>query len=593
MNNIRHASVKQLANKIKGFTKYPRFAFLLGAGASRQSGIITAGEMIRFFKERIISEACPHPITTDDERETWLTEQDWYKGEGSEYCKLFEQFEPKEIGRQRYIESIIEGQEPSFGYVVLANLMASNYINTIITTNFDDLVYSACTSYTAIRPIVYAYGVLASEMRITAERPKILKLHGDYLYSPLKNTNTETAVQDANMARQLSQILSEYGLVVIGYSGGDKSVLEVISSISEKNDLYWCVRRGEQVNEDVERLLLDKGGFLVEIDGFDELLNEIRQIVGFDVGKMLGSIQDRQDRMIDKLKNFDPRYSADILAETVNALKAQAEQEAAQIKKIEALSYFTQAWKAQEAGDLSTAEDLFRQAVALDPNDAAAQNNLGRVLMIQKDQRPEEAEEAFRKAIELSPTLAMPHSNLGSLLLVKGPEHYVEAEELLLKAIALDPTLKLAYFNLLYLYRLTGRDEDLVQTAERAVQLDAHDAATNLVLASIHKKLGHPTESAKYASQARTLINPEDWYGLAALESISGNADAAIENLRKVTFDERGRNWAKRDPDFEWLRKDPRFLDIVDAKPAEESATTTSTPPTSTPSGTPTAQLGG
>ena len=128
--------------------------------------------MIRFFKERIISETCPNTLVGDDEKEQWLASQDWYQNEGSDYGKLFEQFEPKEIGRQRYIESIIEGQEPSFGYVVLANLMASNYVNTIITTNFDDLVYSACTSYTAMRPIVYAYGVLASEMRITAERSK-------------------------------------------------------------------------------------------------------------------------------------------------------------------------------------------------------------------------------------------------------------------------------------------------------------------------------------------------------------------------------------------------------------------------------------
>ena len=30
MKNIRRASVKQLANKIKGFTNYPRFACFLG-----------------------------------------------------------------------------------------------------------------------------------------------------------------------------------------------------------------------------------------------------------------------------------------------------------------------------------------------------------------------------------------------------------------------------------------------------------------------------------------------------------------------------------------------------------------------------------
>ena len=62
------------------------------------------------------------------------------------------------------------------------------------------------------------------------------------------------------MARELTQVLSEYGSVVIGYSGGDVSVLDVLSTISDKNDLYRCVRRGEGVNAAVENLLFKKAG---------------------------------------------------------------------------------------------------------------------------------------------------------------------------------------------------------------------------------------------------------------------------------------------------------------------------------------------
>jgi len=593
MNNMQRASVKQLAYKIKGFSKQPRFSFFLGAGASRQSGIITAGEMIRFFKERIFAECCD-TLTTDDEKEEWLTSQKWYSEEGSDYCKLFEQFEPKEIGRQRYIESIIEGQEASFGYVVLANLIANNYVNSIITTNFDDLIYRACTGYTGIRPIVYAYGVLASEMRIAAERPKILKLHGDYLYSLLKNTGPETAVQDQNMARQVSQILSEYGLVVIGYSGGDNSVIDILKTISDKNDLYWCVRRGDEINKAVTDLLSEKKGFIVEIDGFDELMNEIRHIVGFDVGKMFGSIQHLQDRLVEKLKDFDPRYSVDILSETVVALKTQAKLEAEQIKRIEALSLYTQALQAQEAGNVAGAEDLYRKAIDLDPNDPRSHNNLGRLLAmpqttsageaeemfldandkshnnlgkllaIRQTKRSEEAEKEFRKAIELDPKLAMPYNNLAGVLLIQGPEHYSEAESVLWKAIDLDPNLRLAYGNLVYLLRLQGRDTEIGPLAEKALQLDDKDVPTNLVLASLHKKLGHESETAKYIAQARQLVKADDWYTLACIESISGNTDSALGNLQHlIDSGSFNREWARRDPDLEWLRDDPRFIAIV------------------------------
>ena len=78
---------------------------------------------------------------------------------------------------------------------------------------------------------------------------------------------------------------------------------------------------------------------------------------------MLGSIQDRQDRTTEKLKNFDSRYSLDILGETVHALKAQARQEQEQIKKIEALSFFTQALKAQKIHNHDLAEKLYRKAI--------------------------------------------------------------------------------------------------------------------------------------------------------------------------------------------------------------------------------------
>src|SRR3954468_6603969 len=111
MENLPRVSVKELAHKLKGYDikghVVPRFAFFLGAGASRQSNIITAGEMMRHFKERIITQCCPDSAKTNAEKGAWLSEEDWYKKDGSEYCKLFEKFEPKEIGRQRYIESII------------------------------------------------------------------------------------------------------------------------------------------------------------------------------------------------------------------------------------------------------------------------------------------------------------------------------------------------------------------------------------------------------------------------------------------------------------------------------------------------------
>ena len=62
---------------------------------------------------------------------------------------------------------------------------------------------------------------------------------------------------------------------------------------------------------------------------------------------------------------------------------------------------FAQAQAAEEAGDVSTAEILYRRVMKLDPNDPAAGLNLGNLLRVQ--QRMVEAEAAYRWAVKVDP----------------------------------------------------------------------------------------------------------------------------------------------------------------------------------------------
>ena len=533
MTIIRQTTVKHLANTIKDSGTNPSFAFFLGAGASHQSGIIIASEMVKFFKERIFEEECPERLSTDEEKENWLREQDWYKIEGSEYGKCFEHFASKESRRRRYIERIIEGKEPSFDYVVLANLLAGNYINTIITTNFDDLVYSACTSYTGIRPIVHAYGNFASEMRITTQRPKIFKLHGDYLYKVL-NTETEISHQDPNMVKQVSRILTEYGLIVIGYGGGDKSIMDILSKFSEDNDLYWCVMRGSQPNENVKSLLEDKGGFVVEIDGFDEMMNEVRRIAEIDVTKMLtlGSFLDRQDQFIEKVKGFKDQYRIDILSEFVESLNEQLQlstEEQERIKNtIECLNLYTEGLRERRAGHNSKAENLFCKVIEKDSKFKVVNNDLGIIHMDIGDKDAAEAD--FRKEIEINP---------------EGIH---------------------AYGNLVLLLRRQGRNDEAHEIADQALRKNALSFRILVTLIVKYKGAENKSEADKYEAEARNIIEPNDYYRLAVLDCIVGDIDAAIKNLKRDAELKGNRfdgDFANKDPDFSLIRDDLRFKEIV------------------------------
>ncbi|MBI3914059.1 MAG: tetratricopeptide repeat protein [Chloroflexi bacterium] len=498
--------MRQLAYKIKEAGTSPRFAFFLGAGASFQSGIPVASGMIRDFKKSIIERECPEDLQTDQEKDQWLAAQPWYNPD-DEYSCLFERIEPKEVGRQRYIEMMIDGRAPSFGYVVLANLLATNHINTIMTTNFDDLIYDASSKYTDIRPIVYAYGIMASEMRILSLRPKILKLHGDYLYSALKNTDTELAEQDLNMAKGVSQFLKEYGLVVVGYGGNDKSIMELLRGINERNDFYWCVRRGEIPNTSVQELLQERRGEIIEIDGFDEMMNEIRGIVGFDVRAMVGGMQKREQVIIEQLKAFAPKNkSTDILVKVADVLAEQADQQLSQNKEGQALRYFAQGLEAAEAGKFQDAEHAYRRAIELDPRDYGSYNNLG-ILLYEKLQRYPDAEAAFRKAIELNPHDATVYYNLGSLL-HKGLQSYSDAEVAYRQAIELDPQYAAAYSALGNLFHDMQRYPDAEAAYRNAIERDPYSADLYCDLGSLfHDMQRYPDAEAAFRQAIE--LNPQ------------------------------------------------------------------------------------
>ena len=204
--------------------------------------------------------------------------------------------------------------------------------------------------------------------------------------------------------------------------------------------------------------------------------------------------------------------------------------------------------------------DAFQRAIQLDPQDAYPRNGLGAVYYILG--RYDDAIAESQRAIQLDPKYAYPHNGLGKIYADLGrTDDAIAAYQ---RAIQIDPKYATPYSNLALSLRLLNRDMEAVPLLEKYVQLNPNDADPHLALASVHKKLGHIEQSAKFAAQARTLIKPDNWYNLACLESVCGNTDAAIENLRRAAKSESfPREWAQRDPDFEWIRDDARFKEIV------------------------------
>ena len=83
----------------------------------------------------------------------------------------------------------------------------------------------------------------------------------------------------------------------------------------------------------------------------------------------------------------------------------------------------------------------------------------------------------------------------------------------------------------------------------------------------MNKQLGH-SNSDQFIERVRQLIPHDDWYKRAQLASVCDNFDLAFDYLEKAAQLERfdsTQTW--KDPDFQWIRDDPRFTRIVGSKP--------------------------
>lgn len=169
------------------------------------------------------------------------------------------------------------------GDIYLVNLIKNKHFNTIFTTNFDDLVNEACYTFSDdLRPIVSAHDSSIRSVRLTSTRPKIIKLHGDFLFDNIKNTARELESLEDNMRAKFRQYANEFGMIFVGYAGNDRSIMDTLNTLLHSSacfphGIYWCVMKGtkfDDLSAELKNLSRFPRFHLVEIDGFDEFFAE-------------------------------------------------------------------------------------------------------------------------------------------------------------------------------------------------------------------------------------------------------------------------------------------------------------------------------
>jgi len=259
----------------------PNYSLLLGAGASFTSGIKTGINLVSEWREEVYKHLCPDEVYEENKAKDYLIKNysNWYNL-SNEYSSLFEYKFDLPSQRRRFVEKEVDGRLPSIGYSYLVSLTTNRYFDTIYTTNFDDLLNEAFYQFSQTRPLVCAHDSSLLSISVNSSRPKVIKLHGDYLFDDIKSTLRETESLENNIKNKLTQFSKEYGLIVMGYAGNDRSVMDVINFLlkSEEylnNGIYWCLREGDYINPELTKLLWKDKVYFIKISGFDEVMAEI------------------------------------------------------------------------------------------------------------------------------------------------------------------------------------------------------------------------------------------------------------------------------------------------------------------------------
>ncbi|EPK6499805.1 SIR2 family protein [Klebsiella aerogenes] len=302
---IKKRSVKDLADyiRIRSGTS-PNYSLFLGAGASVTSGIRTGFELVQEWRKEIFNRFATVPYTDSKEAIDWLAKNhpDWYD-QSNEYSSLFEKKFDLPSQRRRFVELQVDKRLPSIGYAYLVELFETKFFDTVFTTNFDDLINEAFYQFSSDRPLLCAHDSSIKGISITSSRPKIIKLHGDYLFDSIKSSLKETESLENNTREKLGEFAKEYGLIFVGYAGNDNSIMDVLKYLLKQEDylrngIYWCKRRGDQISPELFKLLNHEKVYWVEIDGFDELMAELVHELGSELSLSGAQKSTKRERMI-------------------------------------------------------------------------------------------------------------------------------------------------------------------------------------------------------------------------------------------------------------------------------------------------------
>ena len=537
-------SVKKLSRLIKELTenREQRFCFILGSGASVESGIPSGSTLEMQWMDCLMGKSGDRGTPAMDEEETrrlagYLYEEKeiehkfdeieaaWRKAkeEGGAisskyYFDIYKlRFHDNPRMGYSYLEKIMERCDPSLGYYTLAKLLTeNNQNNLVITTNFDSLVEDALFLYTEKKPLVVSHESLVDYMDANIQRPIVAKVHRGLMYAPFNSPETTNELK-TEWQTALNHALNTYTPIVIGYAGGDHSLMSFLEDdrTDMRRGVYWCYRGkpdpSDLPEEKIQEFVKKRNGYFVAIDGFDALMVEIGKAMYDDAirpGLMEEHLKKRYENRVQRYnqqwEELNKKPEIQEALQEMNKAELHEEEQREKEQTLTVWDYIRRGNRAVEEGRQQDAIDEYSNAIKLDSNCAGAYYNRGNVY--DDLGQEEKAIKDYDKAIELDSNYAGAYNNRGIVYYNLGQEE--RAIKDYDKAIELDPNDAKAYNNRGNVYDDLGRHDNAIKDYDKAIELDPNYADAYNNRGIVYDNLGQYEKAIKDYDKAIEL-NPD------------------------------------------------------------------------------------
>lgn len=261
-------------------------SLLIGAGCSVEAGIPTAEGFIKEIKNRYpLAYASANPKT---------------------YPNCMAALAPGE--RRDLIRHFVDQAKINWAHIAIAQLMRYQFVDRILTTNFDPLASRAC-ALVGLSPAIYDFAASQRYNASSIPDQAIFHLHGQSSGFVLLNTETEIR----RLSQSLKPIFDDAGAgrvwIVVGYSGENDPVFKQLARVRDfEYRLYWITYKNNRPPKHVMNNFVcdSKHAYLVQGYDADEFFITLAQRLECFPPDLIGKPFSYLEKIIDDLSPFRP-----------------------------------------------------------------------------------------------------------------------------------------------------------------------------------------------------------------------------------------------------------------------------------------------